>query len=182
MHPLFFIPCSVLFQSLCNHMPTGWNSWKCPSCSVHCAALLPLFVYTWATSATGYEKECHIWHLNASPYLLYVKEFSLSQGQLHSHCTLHLQTPGITIPGAVLVISNLYKGGKKQSMQVLQAERIRKLGRFHKLMCCSLEKCARVMNLPNSRKATVKIKSGMYSAYYTAHVNSTLTLNRSLNV
>lgn len=113
MHPLFFIPCSVLFQSLCNHMPTGWNSWKCPSCSVHCAALLPLFVYTWATSATGYEKECHIWHLNASPYLLYVKEFSLSQGQLHSHCTLHLQTPGITIPGAVLVISNLYKGGEK---------------------------------------------------------------------
>lgn len=134
MHPLFFIPCSVLFQSLCNHVPTGWNSWKCPSCFVHCAALLPLFVYTWATSATGYEKECHIWHLNASPYLLYVKEFSLSQGQLHSHCTLHLLTPGITIPRAILVINNLLQRGKKQSMQVLQAERIRKLGRFHKFI------------------------------------------------
>lgn len=46
--------------------------------------------------------------------LLYVKEFSLSQGQLHSHCTLHLLTPGIAIPRAVLVINNLLQRGKNR--------------------------------------------------------------------
>lgn len=120
MYPTTFSPFSVLFQSLRkNFVPTGWKSWKCPSCSVHCAALHPLFVYIWATSATVYKKSVTFDTLNAPPYPHRVRLFSLSQGRVYSHCIWDLPTPDITISRVVEINDRLTLPPTRRSYKLL---------------------------------------------------------------
>lgn len=99
MHPATSPLVSVLFQSVSRTVcRRGWKSWMCPSCSVHCAAFHPLFVYTWTTSATVYKKKNVTFDtVNAPTCFCVVEWFALSlQGPVYSHCTWHLPTPDIT--------------------------------------------------------------------------------------
>lgn len=148
MHPATSPLVSVLFQSVSRTVcRRGWKSWMCPSCSVHCAAFHPLFVYTWTTSATVYKKKNVTFDtVNAPTYFCVVEWFALSlQGPVYSHCTWHLPTPDITSSKVVELRDFWHKPEKGYRLLLSrdpEGKGIRRLEIFHKWV--SLRSCRSV--------------------------------------
>lgn len=144
---------SVLFRSLCeNSAQTGWNSWKCPSCSVHRAAFHP----------TPCIPEQHLplcikpmSHLTPSLLGRGVKLFALSLGQRYCHCIWHLPAPDITISWVVEPNDFWHEPGEDARRCKRREGELEDWGTFHKLIL--LQHCLYLSIHPYSSLESVSV-------------------------